>query len=274
MTKLTRGEEYLFTSAVTCASYLILWRNRLGGRLSRARAATPGGSAVRRYAIASDRQQLDALFVEPENRHARASLLICHGIGETVEHWRAVQHLLAVNGIASLVFDYAGYGRSTGPIGAAQCEWDAVAACRFLRDLRPDLPMTLLGFSLGSGVACAVVGETAAQRLILCAAFTSFRQAARRLFVPSRLVPDLWDNVEALRSCRVPVLLLHGERDALFPVEMSYLLQRACATPAQVKVIPGMTHDGLYLRPEPAYWLHVAEACTAEIPDETSWRSG
>ena len=55
---------------------------------------------------------LDAVLVTPDANGARASLLICHGIGETVEHWLAVQQLLAANGVASLVG-----GTPTDPAG-------------------------------------------------------------------------------------------------------------------------------------------------------------
>jgi hypothetical protein len=76
----------------------------------------------------------------------RAVVLVCHGIGETVGHWVPVQELLAANGAASLVFDYSGYGRSTGRIEAAQCERDAIAAFEFLEKLAPGAPIAVLGF--------------------------------------------------------------------------------------------------------------------------------
>ena len=89
-----------------------------------------------------------------------------------------VQELLAAHGAASLVFDYSGYGRSTGRIEAAQCEQDAIAAFEFLEGLAPGAPIAVLGFSLGSGIAAAVMRRVRASRLVLCAGFTSFRAAA------------------------------------------------------------------------------------------------
>jgi hypothetical protein len=93
-------------------------------------------SVASRHVIHSGKNVLDAVFVTRDANTVKASLLICHGIGETVEHWLGVQQLLAASGVASLVFDYSGFGRSSGFFNAKRCERDAVAA---LRDANPGL---------------------------------------------------------------------------------------------------------------------------------------
>ncbi len=62
----------------------------------------------------------------------------------------------------------------------------------------------LLGFSLGSGPAAAIVNTAAPDHLFLCAAFTSFRDAVCAIGLPARfspLVPPLWPAQESLRDC-------------------------------------------------------------------------
>ncbi|MEI9969805.1 MAG: alpha/beta fold hydrolase [Terracidiphilus sp.] len=162
---------------------------------------------------------LDAAYVRPAAARPRAVVLICHGIAETVDRWLPVQQLLASNGVASLVFDYSGFGKSTGHIDWRQCEIDAISAFRALQQLEPAQPIALLGFSLGSGIAAAVVNQVDADRLILCAAFTSFRDGARAGGLPALLnswAPPIWSAEHSLRGCRVPVLVVHGEKDRLF----------------------------------------------------------
>ncbi len=217
------------------------------------------GGIPREHSLQSGRHCIHAMFLKPTMFPHRASLLICHGIGETVEDWRVVQGLLAAEGIASLVFDYAGYGRSSGWVTAAQCERDACAAFAYLQELTPAVPISVLGFSLGSGVACAVIGKLPAKSLILCAAYTSFREAAGRLKIPSSLVMPLWDNEVALRSCRVAVMILHGERDWLFPLPMAHALQRAGGPKARLLTFP-VTHDEPFTEPSDMYWRSVADA--------------
>jgi hypothetical protein len=104
----------IFNIALTATGRVLLVRDRIFGRLGRrGRMKTPCAD-VSRHAIQSGNHVLDAVLVKPESSIAQASVLICHGIGETVENWLGVQQLLAASGVASLVFDYSGYGRSSG----------------------------------------------------------------------------------------------------------------------------------------------------------------
>jgi pimeloyl-ACP methyl ester carboxylesterase len=164
---------------------------------------------------------------------------------------------LAANGVATLVFDYSGYGRSTGSIDWTQCELDAAAAFQHLQRIAPQIPVSILGFSLGSGIAAAIIDRIQPANLILGEAFTSFREAARCAHVPAALashVPPIWDARQSLRGCTAPVLIVHGENDGLFPVQMARDLLACCPGPAELVLIPGFGHNQPFRRPTLAYW--------------------
>ncbi len=247
----------VFTIAITCISRSLVLRDRLLGRIGPDRSGDTCDALVSRHAIPSGKNVLDAFFARPAAVPAQSVVLICHGIGETVDHWLPVQRLLAANGAASMVFDYSGYGRSTGSINVSQCEQDAIAAFQLLRDLMPGASISLLGFSLGSGVAAAIIGRVAVERLVLCAAFTSFRDAACSLGIPRRFafaVPHVWRAEEALRDCAIPVLIVHGDRDRLFPVQMASELNGFCGRNAELVVVPELSHNEPFYRPHLSYW--------------------
>ncbi len=233
---------------------------------------TPGPTlALSRHTIPSGTNLLDAVLAEPTGQPTRASLLLCHGIGETVEHWHAAQRLLAGHGIRSLVFNYSGYGRSTGWVDAAQSERDAVAAYAFLERTGRGEPVSLLGFSLGSGVAAAVAGRLRPHRLILCAAFPSLREAARCFGVPSRLatlLPDIWEASALLASGGPPVLILQGDADQLFPAqlarELAHRLTAASTLCCELVVVPGLSHNEPIDQPSHAYWARVVSHVTEQ----------
>lgn len=239
-------------------------RDRLLGLPGKAVAADSTRVLVG-HSIRSGENLLDAVFVEPASGRAKAGVLICHGIGETVRHWESAQRLLASEGVASLVFNYSGYGRSTGRIHALQFERDAMAAFHRLKQLLPSVPLSLLGFSLGSGIAAAIVTKLSVQRLILCAAFPSFREAAGRLMPKAIacLLPAIWRTEEALRSCCVPVLIIQGEADRLFPAHMARELARACGGPCELVLVPKLSHNAPIYQPQSSYWALIAARVTA-----------
>jgi uncharacterized protein len=252
-----RTQRIIFALSLTCITRVTALRDRLLGRIGRGRFEDSPDALASQHRIPSGGNVLDAVFVKPAAGPVQAVVLICHGIGEIVEHWLAVQQLLAASGVASLVFDYSGYGRSTGFVNAKQLEQDAVFAFEYLQHLMPSFPVTLFGFSLGSGIAAAIVHRVAANRLMLCAAFTSFRAAARSIGVPNRAVavlPSIWHAEEALRNCSVPVLIVHGEKDELFPVQMALDLKTYCGQNAELIVISGLSHNEPFYRPELSYW--------------------
>jgi uncharacterized protein len=257
-----RAHRKSFTFAITCISRYMILRDRVFGLSKAGRRPAGVDERASRHTITSGASRLDGVFVEPVSIAAQAAILLCHGIGETVEQWFGVQQLLAANGVASLVFDYSGYGRSTGQPDWDQFERDAVAAFAALEKLAPTLPLSMLGFSLGSGVAAATINQLGARRLILCEAFTSFRDAAAASWVPSalrKLVPPIWDACRPLSQCKLPVLIVHGEKDRLFPAKMAMELASYCSPKAEVVLVPNTSHNQPFRRPRLEYWGPIIE---------------
>lgn len=253
---------------MTAVGTALVVRDRLLRRIPRSR----GIGLVSRHEIASGCEALDAVLVRPhEGMEIGAAVLICHGIGETVDYWIRVQEMMAEWGIASLVFNYSGCGRSSGWITPECCERDAVSAFDWLQNAVPEVSITLLGFSLGSGVASAVANRLPIERLVLCEAYTSFRAASRATGLPGfavGMVPDVWRSADALRDCKVPVLVLHGECDRLFPVAMGAELAAAAGTHGKLAVIQGMGHSDLHRKARKQDWRVILECVTGPTESE------
>ncbi len=256
--------DLFFCISLGWISRLLISRDRLLGRVHAPTEQMDAGMTSTRYRIVSGKNCLDARLLRPVGA-AKATILICHGVGETIDHWFQVQKLLVECEVTSLVFNYSGYGRSTGRIGAEQCEEDTVAAFRFLKELLGEGPVCVVGYSLGSGIAAAVAEEVGAERLVLCAAYTSLRQAAGRIGVPAILTRRLrnrWNTEAALCTCGLPVLIVQGEKDRLFPPWMARRLAEACSSECELVVVPGLSHNGPMYVPTLAYWsLIVSRLC-------------
>jgi uncharacterized protein len=252
-------QRLIFTIAVTLISRTLILRDRLLGRLRR--VPVPAGVQVLRHALPIGTHSLDSVLVAPAES-PRAALLICHGIGEIADHWLAAQQLLAAHGVASLVFDYSGYGESGGVVDWKQCEDDAISAFAFLQTLVANCPVSILGFSMGSGIAGAILPRIAPARLILASAFTSFREAACVLGLPRAFVgvlPRIWCGAETLPDCTVPVLIMHCERDRAFPVRMAHELASLCRANGELVLVPNQAHNEAFYDPKLSYWRPVID---------------
>jgi uncharacterized protein len=258
--------NWLFSVTTACISQITVARDRARGIIRVGVEAKPAGTFIERVSIASERTILDAVLVRPDSRPSRA-VLICHGIGEIVEHWVLAQQLLAASGVVSLVFDYSGYGRSRGWANPGQCERDAVSAFEHLRGRMPSIPISVLGFSMGSGIAAAILHQVPVHRLELCAAFTSFKAAAFSVGMPiwlSGLVPDVSHTEQTLLRCFVPALLIHGENDRLIPVQMALDLKASCASAAELVVVADVGHNDPFYHPQSSYWGLIAKFLLAD----------
>ncbi len=212
-----------------------------------------------RITITSGHRRLAAVFVSAGEDAPTA--LICHGIGEIAEYWGQVQRLLQSMGISSLVFNYSGYGKSTGIPSAAHCEEDAIAACEEL--VRRGCPsIFLLGFSLGTGVATSVASRLPVEGLVLCEGFSSLRDAAVSIGFPHWLtltVPNLWRTAQRVAELTLPILVMHSDKDDLFPLAMAKQVACAAGDRGQLIVLKGLFHNEPIFFPTKAYWDPVAE---------------
>lgn len=201
---------------------------------------------------------LDARLCIPPN--PLAAVLICHGIGDRLSYWEDVQVQLAAFGMASLIFDYASYGNSTGSFSVQALREDTKAAYTSLRSATPGLPVFLLGFSMGTGVAADAVPSLLPPPagLILCQPFVSFRAAAAEIThsrLLARIVPDVWKTVAYLPSLPIPLLIVHSDADRLLPLAHAETLYAASdQTKSWLSVPHGFSHPGGYLNPTLAYW--------------------
>jgi pimeloyl-ACP methyl ester carboxylesterase len=250
----------IFSFAMSAISRLFALRERLLGRVGAGhRGGATSGVVALHQPFQSGGNLIDAVFVEPDDAPPNSVVLICHGIGEVVDQWFPVQCLLAQAGTASLIFDYTGYGHSPGEANWKQWEDDTVAAFEALQRIVHPMPVSILGFSMGTGIAATVIDRIPAHRLILCAACTSFRAGARSIGLPASLiplVPPIWDAAAALPGCPVPTLVIHGDKDKLFPVQMARDLSDL-PLKCRLIVISNLGHSEPFHKPHISYWGHI-----------------
>lgn len=198
---------------------------------------------------------------------SRGHVLLCHGnagnVGDRLLH--AV--LLSAVGFDVLLFDYRGYGRSSGRPSEEGTYRDARAALACMLEQPGVDPARILylGESLGGAVALDLALERPPAGLVLLSAFTGVRELGRLHypFVPAFLIPDAYRTEPRIHELRAPLLVLHGDRDEIVPLSHGQALFEAAHGPKQLHVFPGLGHNDL-----------VAGAATEFARVIASWTSG
>ena len=64
---------------------------------------------------------------------------------------------------------------------------------------------------------------------------------------------DAFTTLDAMKTCRVPILFIHGQADSFVPVEMTMQNYEACASPKRVLIVPGANHGMSYFLDREGY---------------------
>jgi pimeloyl-ACP methyl ester carboxylesterase len=176
-------------------------------------------------------------------------LLLCHGNAGNVSDRVLHAALLTAAGFDVLLFDYRGYGRSSGRPSERGTYEDAHAALTCLLEQPGVDPRRVfyLGESLGGAIALELAFARPPAGLVLLSAFTSVRELARLHypFLPAALVPNAYPNVDRIHRLRAPLLVLHGDQDDIVPISQGKALFDAAPTPKHMHVFAGCGHNDL-----------------------------
>lgn len=152
-------------------------------------------------------------------------------------------------GFGLVMLSWRGYSGSTGRPTEANNVADAVVLYRALRadGLKPD-ELIVYGESLGSGVAIQLATEHPVAALVLDAPYTSIVDVALLSYpyLPVRpLLIDRYESDRHIKRVAVPVLVLHGERDAVIPARMGRAIHDAVSGPKRLALFPDGGHVDL-----------------------------
>ncbi len=199
-----------------------------------------------------DGTRLAGWFIPPFRRPSPSfpALLWFYGNGETIAAIWPVLREFRPPRTALLVVDYPGYGASQGHAtetalyAAADLAYAALTARPGVDPAR----VRVYGRSLGTVAATHVAASHPVAGLILESPFTNAREMSRRHYAPfpAFLIRLRLDNLDTISRVRCPVLVLHGTRDRLVPLEMGRRVAAAVPGPVELVLIEGAGHNDTY----------------------------
>jgi uncharacterized protein len=230
----------------------------------RAGTMTPASLNVRYedVIIRSEERALRGWFVPATDPHAPAAL-IYHGDGETISDWTGALALLHRNGISTMIFDYSGYGASSGRPSYRNLDEDASAAYEAFLHRTPHAKRhVVVGLSLGDALILdADAGQPHLDGVVFTGAWGSVRSVVGRTGrFPSPLaflLPDVYDNIAQAQHLRAALLVVEGGDDRVAPLHEAQAVEAAAAGPKQFVLRPGYGHNAPWQKAEMGFWAPI-----------------
>jgi fermentation-respiration switch protein FrsA (DUF1100 family) len=169
----------------------------------------------------ADGETVAGWFV-PAGREKNGTVLFCHGnAGDIGDRLGSIITFHAMD-LNVMIFDYQGYGRSSGKPTEKGTYHDVRAAWDYLTKEKGFSAESIIVFgrSLGGAVAIDVAEEVNPGMLVVESTFTSAPDMASRMFpfLPSRLVCRFkYDSIDKISNVKCPILIAHSSDDDMIP---------------------------------------------------------
>jgi len=153
-------------------------------------------------------------------------MVFFHGNAGNITERAAAAAELAKRGVSVLVFDWRGYGKSTGTPSEGALYDDALAAYDFGAKIHPDI--VAYGESIGAPFAAYAAKHRRVRCAIIDSSFPSLMDVGNAHYFPlGYFAPRAMRTAAWLNDAGVPVLVMHGKRDDVVPFPLGVKLYQS-----------------------------------------------
>lgn len=184
----------------------------------------------------------------------------------------------------TLIVDQRGCGSSDGNVitfGVKESDDCHRWIDHLIQRFGPDVKIIITGISMGASTVMLAAGRELPKQVVGVLADCGYTSAEdiikvviRQMKLPPKLAypfvrlgavlfahfdPNSDSPIEAMKRCKVPVMLIHGEADDFVPCEMSRRNFDACNAPKKLWTVPGAGHGLSILVDKPGYMRELRE---------------
>jgi len=201
----------------------------------------------------------------PAKGKPRGTVILFHGNAANISNHVLAVRWLPHQGFSVFLFDYRGYGASQGEAHRRGAVEDGAAAIKYVRsrkDVEKD-KIIIYGQSLGGAIAVnslALAGPEQTKALVVEGGFASYKEVVRLIMDNTWILWPFQYPVAYLgfsdgdhplevidQLSQVPLLVIHGERDATVPLAAGKQLYDAFpGTDKEFWPIPYANHQAIF----------------------------
>lgn len=202
------------------------------------------------YVKTPDGETLHGYFFPCRGDHVHSDkvLIYLHGNAQNVSAWYlAVTEIIKNIPVNILIVDYRGYGKSTGKPSLKGVIVDAISMYDYVieRGFKEE-NISLLGRSLGGGIALELATRKKIKSINLISAFTSLADMCREHYpaIPLNIVKnELLNSKELIQKVSSFVFIVHGDKDTIVNVSHAYNLFENANEPKKLLILKGAGHN-------------------------------
>lgn len=189
--------------------------------------------------------RLNGWWLYPERNVAHTTLVHFHGnAGNLFSQYQALLPLVDY-GYQIFIFDYSGFGFSTGKASRKNVLKDGFSGFRYAREhaYAQGMPLVLYGQSLGGHLSAVVAAEKQAEldALVIEGAFSSHHDIgayyAKKMFGMGFLarvfIREMYSAKKSLPRYKKPLLVVHSTEDEVVPFEFGKKIYEAGNDPKE-----------------------------------------
>jgi pimeloyl-ACP methyl ester carboxylesterase len=203
-----------------------------------------------------DGESINVLLFKAKN--AKGIIYYHHGNAGSLDSWGLRAADFTKNGYDVLMYDYRGFGKSTGNIKNEKMIYsDAVMIYKKLTYDYKERDIIVYGTSLGTGIAAKLAHDNNPKKLILETPYYNFYDVSKfhYPYLPnSILLHYQFKTDKLLPSIKIPIYLVHGTEDETVPYNSSERLLKLSKN-IQLLTIKDGSHNNLNSYSEYQKWL-------------------
>ena len=183
--------------------------------------------------------------------YGRPVILYCHGNFGNITYRQIFVEIADILHCNIFMFDYSGYGKSSGSASLPALREDSLSAYRFLRQYYDDQDIIVWGKSLGGYAALTIAAEYPTVRgVLVCSTFSTFDKIIDEESIKASImrflirkftdcVPTNKELISSISNGSIPISIMHSKDDEFIPYSNALELNDNCTVRCSFVPIEG-----------------------------------